>query len=326
MKKIILLYVFFLSAIGCFAQKQTFEQVSYTAPKAWKKEVRNDIVGYTFINTKDKSWCRIAIYKSTASKGNIDLDFNSEWDMLIAKPYKTKIPPQMNEPQEANGWKIKAGGSSFKYNNQDALAMVTTFTGYDKCFSIIATCNNEKYVDSIQNFIQSIELKEQQENKEPVIKRNTVTNSNIIGSWGKSNAVSQINNRYGTYSYNKQQYYFNTNGTYTFLGKNYSEDYAETILIKENGTYVITGNQLQIIPKSSVIESWSKKNGADNWGQLKSSQKRALEKVTYQYNMEGRNLILSTSKETTRDGRFSNGNNYTYGPPETFTAIKLPGQ
>lgn len=326
MKKIILICLFSISGIICFAQKQTFDQVNYTPPKGWKKEVKNDLVGYTFINTKDNSWCQMAIYKSTASKGNIELDFNSEWDILIAKPYKTKSTPQTNEPQEANGWKIKAGGSSFKFNNKDAIAMVTTFTGYDKCFSIMATCNNEKYIDSIQNFIQSIELKDQQQNSEPVVKNNTAANSTIIGSWGKSNAVSQINNRYGTYSYNKQQYYFTTNGTYTFLGKNYSEAYTETILIKETGTYIITGSQLQIIPKSSVIESWSKKNGGDNWGQLKSSQKRALEKVTYQYIVEGRNLILSTAKETTRDGRFSNGNNYTYGPPETFTAIKLPGQ
>jgi len=232
----------------------------------------------------------------------------------------------MGEPQEEKGWKIKAGGASFKFNNKDALALLTTFSGYDKCFSIIATCNNEKYIDSIKTFIQSIELINQQQNGQPVPKINSTSTASVIGAWGKSNSVSQLYNRYGTYSYNKQQYYFNANGTYTFLGKNYSEDNAETILIKENGSYTITGNQLQIIPKSSVIESWSKKNGADNWGQLKASQKRALEKVSYQYTIEAGSLVLSTSKETTRDGKFSNGNNYTYGPPETFTAIKLPGQ
>ena len=325
MKTIWTILLSLIFSIG-FAQKQTFDQVNYTAPKGWKKTLKDDFVNYSVTTTKDNSWCQITIYKSIPSKGSIDLDFTSEWNFLVTKTLKTNTTAQMNEPQEANGWKIKAGAGAFKFNNKDALVMITTFTGHNKCFSISSTCNNEKYVDSIQNFIQSIELKNQQENSEPVVKNNTITNSNLIGSWGKSNAVSQINNRYGTYSYNKQQYYFNANGTYTFLGKNYSEAYAETILIKETGTYIITGSQLQIIPKSSVIESWSKKNGADNWGQLKSSQKRALEKVTYQFNVEGRNLILSTSKETTRDGRFSNGNNYTYGPPETFTAIKLPGQ
>jgi hypothetical protein len=160
--------------------------------------------------------------------------------------------------------------------------------------------------------------------KEPVQQTATNVTEPFIGSWGKSNSVSQLYNRYGTYSYNKQQYTFNANGTYVFLGKNYSEDYAETILIKESGSYSVNGNMLNVVPKTSVIESWSKKNGADNWGQLKSSQKRVLEKATYQVKIEDKNLILSISKETTRDGRFSNGNYYSYGPPETFTAIKLP--
>ncbi len=161
---------------------------------------------------------------------------------------------------------------------------------------------------------------------EPQQNKTENNNLSVLGSWGKSNSVSQLNNRFGTYSYNKQQYIFNQNGDYSFLAKNYSEDNSETILIKETGTYIINGKNLTIVPKTSIIETWSKKNGSDNYNKLISSQKRALEKTTYQFTLEGKNLILSFSKETIRDGRFSNGNYYTYGPPETFTAIKVPGQ
>ena len=75
-----------------------------------------------------------------------------------------------------------------------------------------------------------------------------------------------------------------------------------------------------------MIEAWSKKNGGDNWNQLKTSQKRILEKTTYQFSIVERNLVLQTAKETVRDGRFSSGTQYSYGPPGTFTAIKLPGE
>ena len=327
MKKIFLLcvsVVTFLSPVELLAQKETLDFVTYTVPKGWKKEVTDVAVAYSLTNNKDRSWCQIGIYKSLASKGSIDQDFNSEWQILVTNPYKTKTPSQINESREADGWKIKAGGGTFTFNNKNAIIMLTTFSGYNKCFSIVATCNNEKYIPDVQNLITSLELKKPGNNTEVVTNNKPVNNSLVIGSWGKSNSVSQLYNRYGTYSYNKQQYFFNANGSYTFLGKNYSEDYAETLLIKESGTFTINGDMLTVVPKTSVIESWSKKNGADNWGQLKSSQKRALEKATYQVKMEGKNLILSISKETTRDGRFSNGNYYSYGPPETFTAIKLP--
>ena len=324
MKKTILLCVFSVTVMLAFAQKETYDLVTYTPPVNWKKEVTDFAVDYSRANNNDTSWCRITVYKSLASKGSIDLDFNSEWQILVATPHKTTSPSQINETQAAGGWKIKAGAGSFIFKNKKALAMMTVFSGYKTCFSILAICNNEKYIQDIQDFIASVELKQPESSNDVVVNNNQLKNSYVIGSWGKSNSVSQLYNRYGTYSYNKQQYTFNTNGTYIFLGKNYSEDYTETILIKESGTYSVNGDQLNVAPKTSVIESWSKQNGADNWGQLKSSQKRALEKATYQFKMEGKNLILSISKETTRDGRFSNGNYYSYGPPETFTAIKLP--
>ncbi len=324
MKKIMLFSVFCTSVAISFAQKETYDLATYIPPVNWKKEVTDFAVGYSRANNKDTSWCRITVYKSFASKGSIDLDFNSEWQILIANPYQTTSPSQINKTQEAAGWKIKAGAGSFTFKNKKALAMITVFSGYNTCFSILATCNNEKYIQDIQNFIASVELKQPESSNDAVVNNNQLNNSYVIGSWGKSNSVSQLYNRYGTYSYNKQQYTFNTNGTYIFLGKNYSENYSETILIKESGTYSVNGDKLTVVPKTSVIESWSKKNGADNWGQLKSTQKRALENATYQVKMEGKNLILGISKETTRDGRFSNGNYYSYGPPETFTAIKLP--
>ncbi len=326
MKYLVLFLNSFILGNPAFAQKQTFDLATYTPPKGWKKEVADVAVGYSITNNKDSSWCQIAIYKSLPSKGSIDLDFNSEWEMLVTTRLKNTSAPQINETQEADGWKIKAGGGSFTFNNKTAIAMLTTFSGYNNYFSILATCNNEKYLQDIENFIATLELKKPTKNNDVVVTNKSANNSLVIGSWGKSNSVSQLYNRYGTYSYNKQQYTFNTNGTYTFLGKNYSEDYAETILIKETGTYTMSGNVLTIIPKTSVIESWSKKNGADNYNQLKSSQKRALENASYHVQMDGKNLLLSTTKETTRDGRFSNGNYYSYGPPETFTAIKLPEQ
>ena len=201
---------------------------------------------------------------------------------------------------------------------------------------MVAITNSQDYLKQIESFGESINLKKPESNSASEVNINTVNlepaplsnahNSAIVGSWGKSNSVSQINSRFGTYSYNKQQYIFNKNGTYSFAAKNYSEQYEESLLIRESGTYSVSENNLTIIPENSVIEAWSKKNGGDNWNQLKTSQKRPLEKTTYQFVLVEKNLVLQADKETERDGHFSNGNSYSYGPPGTFTPIKLPGE
>ncbi|MEY2918157.1 MAG: hypothetical protein RIS73_1871, partial [Bacteroidota bacterium] len=104
--------------------------VTYTAPKNWTKEVTENIISYTIQNRETKNWCRINIVKSTSSKGSIDQDFESEWQELAVKSYNITEAPQLNEVQEAGGWKIKAGGSKFITNNTNAMVLLTTASGY----------------------------------------------------------------------------------------------------------------------------------------------------------------------------------------------------
>lgn len=335
MKKLSVLIIFSSLTLVLFAQRETFDLTTYTAPTqnaGWTKEAKDNFVTYTIADNKKKTWCRIAIFKSTTSKGNIERDFESEWQLLVSSPFKTNEAPQTNKVQESGDWKIKTGAGKFIFNAADAIALLTCMSSNNRCVSILTITNSEDYNAQIQKFSESVKLLNPQnlstkptENPRPQTGESNNTTV-IVGSWGKSNTVGQLYNRFGTYSYNKQQYIFNSNGTYRFTGKNYSEQYDETLLVKENGTYKINGNSLTISPQNSVIEAWTKKNGADNWNKLKTSQKRALEKTTYQFSVVEKNLVLQTTKETERDGRFSSGNSYSYGPPGTFTAIKLPGE
>jgi hypothetical protein len=321
MKKIFLFL--FLSSIAAtvFAQKETFDLIIYTPPKGWTKEEKQNVIVYTKVDKKKKTWCQIGVYRSTASKGNIEDDLQSEWNETAAKQYSITDSMQPTETEEADGWKVKTASGKFMFNNQPAAVLLTTFSGYDRCTSIIATTNSKVYLETIQNFVGGIDIKK----PEASTQQSIVGPTPVTGSWGKSNAVSQVNNRFGNYSYNKQQYTFNEDGTYLFLAKTYDEQLSETYLIKETGNFSIDGNTISITPKSSVIETWSKKNGADNYNQLKGTQNRALEIATYQMSITDNSLQLQTSAPTERDGRFNNGNTYTYGPPGTFTPITLPG-
>ncbi len=316
-----------LFAINLFAQQQeTFDLITFTPPVGWKKEAKENVISYSKVNNNKKTWCQIGVYKSTVSKGNIQQDFDSEWQELIVKSYKPATKPELIPGTSDNGWDTQGGSAPFEYNGK-SIAMLVTMSGFGRCTSIVILTNTQDYQLQIQDFLGSVDLKKMEtvlvdKSQQPTDSNNQSTS--IIGSWGKSNSVGQLYNKTGTYSYNKQQYTFSSNGTYFFNAKNYSEQYDETLLIKESGTYLINENKLTINPQKSVIEAWSKKNGGDNWNQLKTSQPRKLEKTTYQIAIVDRNLVLQTDKETERDGRFTSANLYSYGPTDTFTAIQLP--
>jgi hypothetical protein len=164
----------------------------------------------------------------------------------------------------------------------------------------------------------------------------THDNNPIIGTWGTSVSEQQkyaVNN--GINGYSKRQYTFNANGTYDFIIKTFQYTSDKLLLTKENGTYQITGNNLTISPAKSAIEAWSKKDGADKWGKLLSTQNRELEKVTYQFTKhyfsgtQQWNLVLQADKVTQRDGPFSSNatfsNAWYYAPvSDNNLAIELP--
>ena len=226
-----------------FAQRETFDLTTYIAPAqtaGWTIEAKDNFVTYTITDNKKNTWCRIAIYKSTTSKGNIERDFESEWQLLVSSPFKTNEAPQTNEVQEADGWKTKADAGKFIFNAAEATALLTCLSSNNRRISILTITNSQDYNTQIQKFSESIKLLSPQnlstaptENPRQQSGEDNNNGTDIVGSWGKSHTVGQLYNRFGTYSYNKQQYIFNSNGTYRFTGKNYSEQYDETLLIKE---------------------------------------------------------------------------------------------
>ena len=78
MKKITLLIISLAYMGVAMAQKQSFDLITYTAPKGWKKTVTETLISYSYFNETDKTWCQIGIVKSTISKGSIEQDFESE--------------------------------------------------------------------------------------------------------------------------------------------------------------------------------------------------------------------------------------------------------
>jgi hypothetical protein len=341
MKKVLLLCIVCATAVISFAQKETFDVITYTPPKNWKKEVTENITSYTIINKKNNNWCRINIVKSTSSKGSIEQDFESEWQELVVKSYTPTEAPQANEVQEAEGWKTKTGAAKFTFNNTDAMALLTTATGYNRCVSIVATTSSQEYIKDIEALLASVDLK-----KTAIIPAQSPTASNgdaqqpaenaITGTWcisASDNSNYRVKNAVMSTIF--RQYTFKANGTYTCNIKTYDPLMSSTFLGRETGSFQINGNNLTINPKKTVLEEWSKKGGRDEWGSLLKTQNIAPEKITYQFTKQfiaeinEWQLILKTNKETKRDGPFNNYDRnawiYIMSSP-AHPIIKLPGE
>ena len=176
MKNIFFLLFFFFSIANVFAQKETLGLITYTPPKGWKKETKPAVITYSITNITKRIWCQIGIYKSSISKGNIQQDFESEWDVLITKPNNKEPQDAGNVVKEIGGWKIKTGRGKFTFNNTQPIAVLTTMSGYNRVVSIVATTNSLDYMPAIEQLLASVEMKKPSTDN-PVQQQTTQSNN-----------------------------------------------------------------------------------------------------------------------------------------------------
>ena len=330
---IVLLFCVFLTDL--FAQKETFDLATYTIPQGWKTVSKTaDLTGFNTTNNLTGAYCQIALYKSMATMGNTQLDFDTEWHDLVAKTYNISVKPDELPSTYDKGWEAKSGVASFEFNGGKSIAMLVTMSGYGKRMSVVILTNAQDYNTEIKDFLGSIDFRKPDVSAQPLADNNG-NNSSILGTWGISasdQSSYRMNN--GVMNYIVRQYTFNADGTYSFVSKAFDPFMDKILLGKENGNYQINGNTLTITPEMSVLEAWSKYNGRDEWGNLLNTQNITPEKVTYQFTKQyfsgirEWSLVLQSNNQTKRDGPYSSAaaykNSWVYSPPCGNCFIVLP--
>lgn len=183
MKHIFCIALFCFCVLNLFAQNETIDLITFKVPDGWKKESKDGVISYFTVDKANGSWCRLNIYKSVASKGSIEADLEKEWKELVAGPNNITDPMEATATEEADGWKVKVASGKFVFQTKPAAAMLTTFSGYNRCASVVALTNSEQYLETIQNFIAAIDIKKPE--AENVSQNNTVssnTGSSFFGT------------------------------------------------------------------------------------------------------------------------------------------------
>ncbi len=338
-----------LCTLSLFAQtSESFDMVTFTPPKGWTRDIAtNEVLRFTGIDNDKKTYCSIIIYRSTASKANIQEDFKSEWEELVVKNYHPEGKPQTTPLDTLNGWTIQSGSAQFNFNNTRSVVLLMTMSGYSRCTSIVTLTNSTDYQPIIDEFFRTLTLNESppltSANSQPLLQQQTnpqaLSNENqpssitsMVGTFG-----STLHSYIGNYvcGYIKVQYQFLPDGTYSFIRKTFDCGGPVVILEKENGQYQFQGNNLTVTPKEGITEEWLKVNSFDEYGDFKSSSPRTLEKTTYTINSHHFSgsgetaIIFQSTQPTVRDGKPSTVGGFTdawayYPLTKTSDLIVLP--
>lgn len=176
--KYIIAFFCLLTAATVLAQKESFDILSYTPPAEWEKETLKTVVAYSRID--GGSWAQIKVYASTASKGTVDADNESEWQELVARPHNITSLAEKADAVTDGEWSVVSRSGVWQFNGQNVASIVTTYSNGSRCVSVVLNATAQPYLEDYKNFISGVDIvydNNSQENNSPVITNTAAGNT-----------------------------------------------------------------------------------------------------------------------------------------------------
>ncbi|HRJ31049.1 MAG TPA: hypothetical protein PLV21_03200 [Cyclobacteriaceae bacterium] len=176
--KPVFLLLLILSVYSAQSQlRETFDIISYSPPKGWKKESTDNVVSFVTTNNKTGEWCRLSVYKSINTNRTPAADFDHEWNELVAKVYQGTTKP-VPESSVEDGWTALSGVSAFTWQGKSSTVLLNTISGYGLEVVVTVIMNSRAYMNHIQAFLSSIDLQKPVQTSSATVIPPTVTPSN----------------------------------------------------------------------------------------------------------------------------------------------------
>ncbi|KIC90525.1 hypothetical protein [Flavihumibacter sp. ZG627] len=192
MKWSITFLLLFTGLVSNSQTRESFDIASYTVPKNWKKEVKTDVVNYTFVNQAVGSYLVMGVYKSIAGHGQLEKDYSNEWQELVARRYTITGKPETETGKLQDGWNFKTGAATIKLSDGRAIAVLTVFEKEGTVLSMLALMNKEDLIPEMEHFISSVKLNKPEATRQPALSNTTTlpstgkyqfTTSNFDDGW-----------------------------------------------------------------------------------------------------------------------------------------------
>lgn len=180
--KRVLPFLFSLAAATTFAQDRTFDIATFTPPPGWSEELKDYAASYVRTDNILRTWCRVTIYKSIGSSGDAMVDYQSEWRDLIAKNKWGPADAPAPESEVEDGWTSHTGAGTFTFENQPAVAVLGTISGYGRAMSFVVLTNGQEFEKEIAQFMASVKLSKPEQPAVPAPASQSVASQSVASS------------------------------------------------------------------------------------------------------------------------------------------------
>ena len=161
MKKIIFLCAFCSAVASLFAQKETFDLITYTPPKAWEKKPAESAVQFTKEDAAKGTYCIITLFKAMPGTANSKENFELAWASVVKEMVTVSTAPEMQPPATENEWEVESGHAPFESDGNKGVVILATATGFEKMVNIIILTNTDEYKKNVTDFLESINFEKQ---------------------------------------------------------------------------------------------------------------------------------------------------------------------
>lgn len=173
MKKIILISALCALMGNSFAQKQTFDVSTFTAPKGWKKQATESSVQLTKEDAAKGTYCVISLFKSLPATGSAKENFDLTWASVVKEMVTISTDPEMQPAETENGWETQTGYAPFESDGSKGVVLLVTASAIDKMVNLIILTNTDTYEKDMSAFLESISLKKTVAGTSQINKPNT---------------------------------------------------------------------------------------------------------------------------------------------------------
>lgn len=159
MKKLFILFISCLLLQTVFAQKETFDITTYTAPYKWKKETTASNIQFTKEDKATGSYCMIMLFKALPAAATPKESFDLTWTSVLKEMITINSEPEMQPSASENGWEALSGYAPFEKDGNKGIAVLVTSSGFNKMVNIIVLTNTSAYEKDITAFLESVDIK-----------------------------------------------------------------------------------------------------------------------------------------------------------------------
>ena len=146
-----------LGVTGSFAQRETFDIISFIPPTGWERTGNKDVVAFTKYTDARTAYCTIAVYDSRPGTDDLQKEFLFEWNDLIKKSKQIELPAERKEIKGTNGWNAIAG-EGISGTQPPYVAMLLSMVGFGRVASVLVYISDDQFEPEVDKFWTNMQM------------------------------------------------------------------------------------------------------------------------------------------------------------------------